>query len=360
MSSSGSSSGSSGSITDRMNQSFALFFITLSSWLLLLLLLFMETTTTTQCHAWMIPTMISTTRPLHRSHREDNHNMRISRSLSSSLSSSDVKQDDANDHDILASSSSSSSSSSCHSQRRRDFMFRSLVLSSGVVVGGGMFGIEEAHATDQNIIISNNSSNNNNVDEETVPVLKTSSGLKYIDIVPGTGASPSYGNLCSLSYTAYVKLPTTNSKQYSTKPQKYDHSDAYLVKHGNGRMIAGLDEGLHTMKVGGTRRLLIPPKLGFVDVGLGPLPDQPWNRNKLNQLLDQMIELSGGTMIYEVTLLSVIPDEADLGYYSDASLSPDDFNTLRENLTQQGNEARIRERAQEMADNTIKGQDRLL
>ena len=230
---------------------------------------------------------------------------------------------------------------------RRDMMIHSLI-----ICGGGIGFTTHANAIDNN-------SKNNGEDETAVPVLKTSSGLKYIDIVPGSGISPTYGNLCSVSYTAYVKLPN-NSKQYTTKPQKYDHCDGYLIKHGNGRMIAGLDEGLHTMKVGGTRRLLIPPKLGFVDTGLGPLPDLPWNRYHLNQLLDQMIELSGGTMIYEVTLLSVIPDEADLGYYTDASLSPQDFNTLRENLRISGNEGRIQEQAEEMAKNTIKGQDRLL
>lgn len=195
-------------------------------------------------------------------------------------------------------------------------------------------------------------------EEDTLPVLKTSSGLKYIDLVPGTGISPSYGNLVSIAYTAYVKLPT-NDRQYSTQPQRFDHSDAYLIKHGNGRMIAGLDEGIHTMKVGGTRRILIPPKLGFVDIGLGPLPDLPWNRYALNQLLDQMVELSGGTVIYEVTLRSVIPDEADLGYYSDASLSPEDFATLRENLRVKGNEGRMREEAAAAAA-TTKGQDRML
>lgn len=238
----------------------------------------------------------------------------------------------------------------CKLHNRRDMMIHSFLLCSGGVA---------TTATIPNVIpLANAIDNNNSEDETAVPVLKTSSGLKYIDIVPGTGISPTYGNLCSVSYTAYVKLP--NNSKYSTKPQKYDHCDGYLIKHGNGRMIAGLDEGLHTMKVGGTRRLLIPPKLGFVDVGLGPLPDLPWNRYHLNQLLDQMIEVSGGTMIYEVTLLSVIPDEADVGYYTDASLSPQDFNTLRENLRISGNEGRIQEQAEEMAKNTIKGQDRLL
>jgi FKBP-type peptidyl-prolyl cis-trans isomerase len=195
-------------------------------------------------------------------------------------------------------------------------------------------------------------------EEDALPVLKTSTGLKYIDLVPGTGISPSYGNLVSIAYTAYVKLPA-NNRQFSTQPQRFDHSDAYLIKHGNGRMIAGLDEGIHTMKVGGTRRILIPPKLGFVDIGLGPLPDLPWNRYALNRLLDQMVELSGGTVIYEVTLRSVIPDEADLGYYSDASLSPEDFATLRENLRAKGNEERLREQAAAAAA-TTKGQDRML
>ena len=195
-------------------------------------------------------------------------------------------------------------------------------------------------------------------EEDALPVLKTSSGLKYIDLIPGTGISPSYGNVVSIAYTAFVKLPN-NDRQYPTQPQRFDHSDAYLIKHGNGRMIAGLDEGIHTMKVGGTRRILVPPKLGFVDIGLGPLPDLPWDRYKLNQLLDQMVELSGGTVIYEVTLRSVIPDEADLGYYSDASLSPEDFNTLRENLRVKGNEGRIQEQAAAAAA-TTKGQDRVL
>jgi hypothetical protein len=43
----------------------------------------------------------------------------------------------------------------------------------------------------------------------------------------------------------------------------------------------------------------------------------PWNRYRLHQLLDQMIEMSCGTVTYEVTLLSEIPDEADLGCYTD-------------------------------------------
>lgn len=197
---------------------------------------------------------------------------------------------------------------------------------------------------------------------EDLTVVKTASGLKYIDLQPGAGPSPSYGNLCSISYKAYIKLPDSGRDKNSNsnnKPQLYDQSDAYLIKHGNGRTIAGLDEGLHTMRVGGLRRLLIPPKLGFVDTGLGPLPDAPWNRSKLNNLLDRMVAMAGGTVIYEVRLRSVIEDEADQGYYTDNSLTPEEFATLRENLRVKGSEEQLRRQA---AENSlgVTGQERLL
>jgi FKBP-type peptidyl-prolyl cis-trans isomerase len=151
---------------------------------------------------------------------------------------------------------------------------RKLWHATAATIGGALFGSACASAAAA-------------TNDEMVPVLKTASGLKYIDLVPGTGPSPAYGNLVSIAYKAYIKLPP-NSKNYNTEPQQYDNVNRYLLKHGNGQTIAGLDEGLHTMKVGGKRRILIPPKLGFVDVGLGPLPVGPLNRYRLNQLLDQM------------------------------------------------------------------------
>lgn len=167
--------------------------------------------------------------------------------------------------------------------------------------------------------------------DDEIPVFKTASGLKYIDLQVGTGVSPKYGQLCSIQYAAYIKLPAS-AKNPNPKPQLFEKQSAYLLKHGNGRTIPGLDEGLHTMQVGGKRRLLIPPKLGYIENGLGPIPEYPWDRNKLNSLLTSMIEQSGGTVIFEVALLSAIDDEADQGYYSDDSLSPEDFDTLRKNL----------------------------
>lgn len=174
---------------------------------------------------------------------------------------------------------------------------------------------------------------------EEATVFQLPSGLKYLELKPGSGASPRYGQLCSIAYKAYIKLPSSKDNP-NPSPQQFETCNGYLLKHGNGRTISGLDEGLHTMQVGGTRRLLIPPKLGFVDIGLGPVPEYPWDRQKLNGLLNDMVKYSGGTLIYEVTLLSVLDDEADQGYYEDASLTPEDFDTLRRNLQRKGAAAR--------------------
>jgi len=169
-------------------------------------------------------------------------------------------------------------------------------------------------------------------EEDGIAVYKTNSGLKYFELQPGTGPSPRYGQLCAIQYTGYLKLPT------EPRPQKFD-SNSFLIKHGNGRIIAGLDEGLHTMRAGGKRRLIIPPKLGYVQSGLGPIPELPWNRWKLNGLLEKMVDQRGGNLVFEVELKSVIDDEADQGYYEDGSPTPEEFERLRLNFQERNSAA---------------------
>jgi hypothetical protein len=167
---------------------------------------------------------------------------------------------------------------------------------------------------------------------DDIQVFVTPSGLKYIDLKEGEGdVTPRYGQLLSIKYTAYIKLPNSDK-------QKFDSSN-FLIKHGNGRTIAGLDEGLHTMKAGGVRRLIIPPKLGYVETGLGPLPESPLARYKLSSLLDKMVEQRGGNVIFDVELRSFMDDEASQGYYEDASLTPEQFDTLRTNLQKKASDA---------------------
>lgn len=211
---------------------------------------------------------------------------------------------------------------------------RSFVLTGGSAIAGSslLFSPSVAHAAQE---ISSEAAGG-------VRLFTTKSGLKYIDLKEGDGIQPKYGNFCTVAFKASIKLPTNskNPEKNKSEPQEYYKDNAFLTKHGNGRIIPGLDEGLHTMKVGGTRRLIIPAKLGYIRSGLGPIPDSPIARYKLSSLLDQMIELKGGNLVFDVTLKSVIPDEADQGYYEDFSLDMDDYNRLRENIQKAGREAR--------------------
>ena len=229
---------------------------------------------------------------------------------------------------------------------RRDALLRSAsaIAAAAVLVTGS----EEAQADNDGVVTPSGMGDGDDSVEPTkssgasegggVVMYKTKSGLKYVELREGTGPMPRYGQLVSISYKAYVKLP--DIKGQTQKPVEFDSDRAYLVKHGNGRALAGLDEGLHTMRVGGSRRIIIPPKLGYVQPGLGPIPPGPFARRKLNSLLDKMVEVRGGNVIFDVELRSTMDDETDQGYYEDGSISPEDFNTLRKNLQNAGIDAR--------------------
>jgi len=164
------------------------------------------------------------------------------------------------------------------------------------------------------------------VKEDEAIMFKTPSGLKYIEVREGTGPTPKYGQLCAIQYTGYLKLSKPGAKA-----EEFE-SSAFLVKHGNGKTIPGVEEGIHTMKVGGKRRLIIPPKLGYIESGLGPLPQYPWNRYKLNSLLTEMIEVKGGNLIFDIELKSVINDEASQGYYDDKEPTAEEIAFIRTRL----------------------------
>ena len=92
--------------------------------------------------------------------------------------------------------------------------------------------------------------------------ITTASGLKYIDQVVGTGASPTFGKPVSVHYTGTLE----NGKQFDSsiggQPLTFDI--------GTGSVIKGWHEGIMTMKVGGKRKLIIPPKLGYAERGYPP------------------------------------------------------------------------------------------
>jgi peptidylprolyl isomerase len=101
--------------------------------------------------------------------------------------------------------------------------------------------------------------------------MTTSSGLQITDITVGTGATPRSGQTCVMHYTGWLYENGQKGKKFDSS---VDRGEPFEFPIGQKRVIAGWDEGVATMKVGGKRTLVIPPALGYGarNVGGGLIP----------------------------------------------------------------------------------------
>jgi FKBP-type peptidyl-prolyl cis-trans isomerase FkpA len=113
----------------------------------------------------------------------------------------------------------------------------------------------------------------------------TPSGLQIQDMVVGTGAEAVAGHLVSVHYTGWLRNPDgTAGKKFDSS---VDRGQPFEFPLGGGRVIRGWDEGVAGMKVGGKRKLVIPPELGYGARGAGGVIPP------------------GATLIFDVELLGV-------------------------------------------------------
>ena len=99
------------------------------------------------------------------------------------------------------------------------------------------------------------------------------------DLVVGAGATAATGDVVTVNYVGTL----TNGTKFDSS---YDHNQPYTFRLGAGAVIAGWDQGVVGMKVGGKRRLTIPPSLGYGSQANGPIP-------------------ANSTLIFEIELLSI-------------------------------------------------------
>ena len=90
----------------------------------------------------------------------------------------------------------------------------------------------------------------------------TPSGLKYVELVEGTGETPKTGQTVNVHYIGTLE----NGTKFDSSR---DRGQPFSFTIGKGQVIKGWDEGLSTMKVGGRRTLTIPPDLGYGARGAG-------------------------------------------------------------------------------------------
>jgi peptidylprolyl isomerase len=108
----------------------------------------------------------------------------------------------------------------------------------------------------------------------------TKSGLKYVDLVVGKGPMPKVGQTISVLYTGRL----SNGTVFDSTGNR--NNEPFETPIGVGQVIKGWDEGMLGMRVGGKRRLTIPPALGYGSEAQGPIPPN-------------------STLIFDVTLLAV-------------------------------------------------------
>ena len=110
---------------------------------------------------------------------------------------------------------------------------------------------------------------------------ETASGLQYQDLTVGGGATAQAGDSVSVHHTGWLKDGTKFDSSV-------DRGEPFKFQLGAGQVIPGWDEGVVGMRVGGKRKLVIPPELGYGERGAGGVIP------------------GGATLIFDVELLEVL------------------------------------------------------
>ena len=134
----------------------------------------------------------------------------------------------------------------------RCFRFRSLSIAFAVAVGAAgvfLFAASSGAAA-----------------QTAGKTMTTASGLQIIDSTVGTGATPKPGQICVMHYTGWLYEDGKKGKKFDSS---VDRNEPFEFPIGQRKVIAGWDEGVSTMKVGGKRTLIIPPALGYGARGAG-------------------------------------------------------------------------------------------
>jgi len=88
--------------------------------------------------------------------------------------------------------------------------------------------------------------------------------LQIEDVKVGTGTEAKAGNTVTVHYVGTL---TNGSKFDSSR----DRGEGFTFKLGAGQVIKGWDQGVDGMKIGGVRKLTIPPELGYGKMGYPPV-----------------------------------------------------------------------------------------
>ncbi|RZC47144.1 hypothetical protein C5167_040085 [Papaver somniferum] len=143
--------------------------------------------------------------------------------------------------------------------------------------------------------------------------LEDSGGVKSLDLRTGDGAIPMVGDQVSIHY--YGRLAAKQGWRFDST---YDHKDETgapvpftFTLGSSDNVISGITAAIKTMKVGGIRRVIIPPSQGYQNTSQEPLPPNFFDRQRLFTTIFNPTRLANGEgstlgiLIFDIELLSV-------------------------------------------------------
>lgn len=101
---------------------------------------------------------------------------------------------------------------------------------------------------------------------DTDNFLSMVTGVRFKDIVRGTGPQPKKGEKVTVNYTGWLFDDGKLGRKFDSS---FDHGQPLTFTLGAGEVIPGWDQGVSTMRVGGKRRLILPPSLAYGEHGAG-------------------------------------------------------------------------------------------
>ncbi|KAK7251972.1 hypothetical protein RIF29_35612 [Crotalaria pallida] len=142
--------------------------------------------------------------------------------------------------------------------------------------------------------------------------LPNSGGLKALDLLVGSGEVPEDGDQVAIHY--YGRLAAKQGWRFDST---YDHKDEngdpnpFVFVLGAGKVISGIEVAVRSMKVGGIRRVIIPPSLGYQNTSQEPIPPNFFDRQRLFTTIFNPTRLANGegstlgTLIFDIELVSL-------------------------------------------------------
>lgn len=142
--------------------------------------------------------------------------------------------------------------------------------------------------------------------------IQTENGVAYVDFEVGQGPKPKWGDIITLHYSLYTVAPSkTDLVKHATSYGNY--KNGFVIHHGNGEAILGMEQMLHSMPVGAKRRFVLPQQLAYSKPGFIPIPPGAGARRKFAKALSD----GDGSVVMDVEILAIEKDQDDRGFYTD-------------------------------------------